>query len=243
MSTTTTPPEIVSRAPESAEIAIAARGLSVGYGSIPFVRDLDIEVARGEIVAVLGANGAGKSTTIMGLAGVLKAQTGHVELNGSPTTAALNQRARDGLALITQDRCVFMGLSVRDNLKVGGVDPEVALEYFPELKEHVGRQVGLLSGGQQQMLAVARAIARRPRILLADELSLGLAPKIVDRILEVLSIACREQNLGVLLVEQQVAKALSVADRGAVLRRGKLVMAGSAKELRARTDEVQALYL
>ncbi|MET0930632.1 MAG: ATP-binding cassette domain-containing protein, partial [Aeromicrobium sp.] len=165
------------------------------------------------------------------------------ELNGAATTTALNARARDGLALITQDRCVFMGLSVRDNFKVGGVDPEVALEFFPELKEHVSRQVGLLSGGQQQMLAVARAIARRPRILLADELSLGLAPKIVDRILEVLSVACREQNLGVLLVEQQVAKALSVADRGAVVRRGRLVMVGTADELRSRTDEVQAMYL
>lgn len=243
MSTTTPAPQVSALAPESSEIAIAARNLSVGYGSIPFVRDLDIEVARGEIVAVLGANGAGKSTTIMGLAGVLKAQSGHVELNGAATTTALNARARDGLALITQDRCVFMGLSVRDNFKVGGVDPEVALEFFPELKEHVSRQVGLLSGGQQQMLAVARAIARRPRILLADELSLGLAPKIVDRILEVLSVACREQNLGVLLVEQQVAKALSVADRGAVVRRGRLVMVGTADELRSRTDEVQAMYL
>ncbi|MET0712216.1 MAG: ATP-binding cassette domain-containing protein, partial [Jiangellaceae bacterium] len=132
---------------------------------------------------------------------------------------------------------------VRDNLRVGGVDPEAALEYFPELKEHVGRTVGLLSGGQQQMLAVARAIARRPKILLADELSLGLAPKIVDRILEVLSVACREQNLGVLLVEQQVNKALSVAHHGAVLRRGRLELQGTAEELKSRMDEVQRLYL
>lgn len=227
----------------TSELAIAARGLSVGYGSIPFVRELDIEVARGEIVAVLGANGAGKSTTLMGLAGVLKPQAGHVELNGAPTSLALNGRAREGLALITQDRCVFMGLSLRDNLKVGGVDADIALEYFPELKEHVNRQVGLLSGGQQQMLAVARAIARRPKILLADELSLGLAPKIVDRILEVLGVACREQNLGVLLVEQQVAKALSIADRAVVLRRGRLVMSGTGQELKSRSDEVQAMYL
>ncbi|MET0145693.1 MAG: ATP-binding cassette domain-containing protein [Aeromicrobium sp.] len=225
------------------DLAIAARGLSVGYGATPFVRDLDLEVRRGEIFAVLGANGAGKSTTIMGLAGVLKPHAGHVEIDGEPTTAALNARARDGLALITQDRCVFMGLTVRDNLRVGGVDPEAALEYFPELKEHVGRTVGLLSGGQQQMLAVARAIARRPKILLADELSLGLAPKIVDRILEVLSVACREQNLGVLLVEQQVNKALSVAHHGAVLRRGRLELQGTAEELKSRMDEVQRLYL
>src|ERR1700753_15326 len=130
--------------------AIAARSLDIGVGAIPFV--------RGEIVALLGANGAGKTTTLMGLAGVITPAAGHVEFRGAKATGALHTRARRGLALLTQERCVFMGLSVREHIRVGGCDPEVALETFPELKPHLNGTVGLLSGGQQQMLAVARAI-------------------------------------------------------------------------------------
>ena len=136
-----------------------------------------------------------------------------------------------------------MGLSVRDNIRVGGCDPEVALETFPELKPHLKRTVGLLSGGQQQMLAVARAIARRPTVLLADELSLGLAPLIVDRILQALTDACRRDQLGVLMVEQQVAKVLAVADRGAVLRRGRLELVDDAPALLSKMDVLRDLYL
>jgi branched-chain amino acid transport system ATP-binding protein len=222
---------------------IAARGLDVGFGAVPYVRGLDLEVRRGEIVALLGANGAGKTTTLMGLAGVLKPAAGHVELNGEKVTGPLSARARDGLALITQERCVFMGLSVRDNLRAGRCDPDLALETFPELKPHLRRTVGLLSGGQQQMLAVARAIARRPTVLLADELSLGLAPMVVDRILQALTEACARDGLGVLMVEQQVSKALTVADRGAVLRRGHLELMNDAPVLLTRMDSVQDLYL
>jgi branched-chain amino acid transport system ATP-binding protein len=168
---------------------------------------------------------------------------GHVAIAGQTVSTPLYQRARNGLAFVTQDRCVFMGLTLRDNLKVGGVDPDRALDYFPELKQHLGRTVGLLSGGQQQMLAVARAIARRPKVLLADELSLGLAPMVVDRILDALVRACEGDRLAVLLVEQQVTKALSIAHRGGVLRRGKLELVDDADSLRNRMDEVQALYL
>jgi branched-chain amino acid transport system ATP-binding protein len=224
--------------------ALAARGLTVGYGDVVVVRDLDLELQPGQITALLGANGAGKTTALLGLAGVLPARAGAVEMEGRAVTGPTHRRVRRaGLGFITQERCVFMGLSVRDNLKVGGVDADIALEYFPELRSHLARRVGLLSGGQQQMLAVARAIARRPKVLLADELSLGLAPMVVDRIYQVISRACREQRLAVLIVEQQVVKALNIADRGAILRRGHLELVDEAQKLRRRLDDVQRLYL
>ncbi|MYS79217.1 ABC transporter ATP-binding protein [Embleya scabrispora] len=227
----------------SGKVVLAARGLSVGHGgSVAYVQKLDLEVGQGEIVALLGANGAGKTTTLMGLAGLLTAQEGTVELDGETVATPLHSRARDGLSFVTQERCVFMSLTVRDNLRVGGCD-ESALDYFPELKPHYSRTVGLLSGGQQQMLAVARAIARHPKVLLADELSLGLAPMLVDRILEALVEACRNENLGVLLVEQQVTKVIGIADRGVVLRRGRLELTDTAASLRGRMDEVRRLYL
>ncbi|MEU7814338.1 ATP-binding cassette domain-containing protein [Pseudonocardia sp. NPDC049154] len=222
---------------------IAARGLGVGHGARPFVTGLDLEVHPGEIVALLGANGAGKSTTLLGLAGALAAQEGHVELRGRTVRSALHRRAQQGLGFITQQRCVFMGLTARDNLRAGGVDPGRAVEAFPELRPHLGRTVGLLSGGQQQMLAVARAIARKPDVLLADELSLGLAPLVVDRILGALRTACIEDGLGLLLVEQQVPKALAVADRVVVLRRGKIALEGPVADVRGRLDDLQDLYL
>src|SRR5829696_4154684 len=222
---------------------IAANALTVGHGTVPYVKDLSLQVGEGEIFALLGANGAGKTTTLMGLAGLLKPMGGSVEIAGTTVTTPFYQRARSGLAFVTQDRCVFMGLSLRDNLKVGGVDPDQALDYFPELKEHLGRTVGLLSGGQQQMLAVARAIARRPKILLADELSLGLAPMVVDRILDALVRACEVDRLAVLLVEQQVTTALTSANRGGGLRRGKLEHVDDGTWLRGRMAEVEAPYL
>jgi ABC-type branched-subunit amino acid transport system ATPase component len=241
---TVVPESLVDEAPGGAKApVIAARGLDVGFGAVPYVRGLDLEVRPGEIVAMLGANGAGKTTTLMGLAGVLKPSAGHVELNGQKVTAGLHARARAGLAVITQERCVFMGLSLRDNLRVGRCDPDAALETFPELKPHMNRTVGLLSGGQQQMLAVARVIARRPTVLLADELSLGLAPMVIDRILEALVEACARDGLGVLMVEQQVSKALSVANRGAVMRRGRLELVDDAKALLGQMDAVEKLYL
>lgn len=222
---------------------LAARGLSVGYGGIPVVRELDLEVGAGEVVALLGANGSGKTTTILALCGELEPSEGDVTWLGEKCATPLAERARSGMALITEDRSVFFGLTVAENLRLGQGDPEAALELAPMLREHLHRKVGLLSGGQQQILTLARALAARPRVLLADELSLGLAPLVAAQLLQVLRRATDEQGMGVLIVEQHIRHALAVADRVYVLRRGRCVLEGSAVELSQRTDEIERTYI
>jgi ABC-type branched-subunit amino acid transport system ATPase component len=175
------------------------------------------------------------------LSGSLSPFSGQVLWNGEPTTAPLHRRARLGLAVVPEHRAVLMRLTVRQNLRVGRCDMDRALELFPELTEHLARRVGLLSGGQQQMLSVARALSRRPTVLLADELSLGLAPVIVDRLLGALRSAA-DEGVGVLLVEQHVHKALAIADRVQVMNRGAIVLSGAANEVAERLEDVQAMY-
>jgi ABC-type branched-subunit amino acid transport system ATPase component len=221
---------------------IEARGLVAGYGSTQIVRSLDLEVQASEVVALLGPNGAGKSTTLLTLAGELPALGGSVYLHGRETTAPLHQRVRAGLGLVSEERAVLMRMTVAENLRVNGGDTDYALELFPELVAHLKRRVGMLSGGQQQMLALARALSRRPSVLLADELSLGLAPIIVDRLLAAVRDAA-DSGVGVLLVEQHVHKALEHADRVYIMRRGEIKLSGAAADLRNRVDEVQQLYL
>lgn len=220
-----------------------ARGLSSGYAGQPVVHDVDIEVSAGEVVALLGANGAGKTTTLLTVAGELKPIAGEVELEGVSAGAPLHTRAQWGLAYVTEERSVFKGLSARDNLRCGGVEPEQAIDYFPELEKTMGTMGGLLSGGEQQMLTLARALARKPRLLLADELSLGLAPLIVDRLLKAVRNAADEQGTGVLMVEQHARKALPYTDRVYVLRRGRVEMALSAKEAQERLEDIEGAYL
>jgi branched-chain amino acid transport system ATP-binding protein len=222
---------------------LEARGLSAGYGGQPVVRDLDLVVNEGEIVALLGPNGAGKTTTLLTLAGELPRVGGETLVFGTATRKPLYRRARQGMALITEERSVLMRMSVADNLRLGGGSVDGALEFFPELRDHVRRSAGLLSGGQQQMLTLARALARRPRILLADELSLGLAPLIVQRLLECVRVAAKEEGVAVLLVEQHVSKALDLADRAYVLGNGRIRLHGTAAEVRARARELEQAYL
>lgn len=221
---------------------LAARGLCVGYGTIPVVRDFDIDVAAGDVVALLGPNGSGKTSALLGLAGALRPSAGAVFWKGAVTTAALHRRSRAGLAVVFDDRSVIMDLTVRENLRVGRCDAAVALARFPELAPHLDRRVGLLSGGQQQMLTLARALARRPSALLVDELSLGLAPQVVSRLLLALRDAA-DDGLAVLLVEQHVRTALDIADRVYLMRHGGVDWSGSAAEARAQRGRVEASYL
>ncbi|MGF1595764.1 MAG: ABC transporter ATP-binding protein [Acidimicrobiales bacterium] len=223
--------------------ALEARGLSAGYGSQAVVNEIDIVVGRGEVVTLLGPNGAGKTTTLLALAGELPALDGTVALGGKVTTAPLHTRASNGMTFVTEERSVFMGLSLRDNLRVGGVEPEAAFELFPELERRADVRGGMLSGGEQQMLTLARALGRRPKVLLADELSMGLAPLIVRRLLDAVRDAADHQGTAVLLVEQHVRKALACADRAYVMRRGRIVLEGRADDLASRIGEIEASYL
>jgi branched-chain amino acid transport system ATP-binding protein len=228
--------------PVTIPAVLEARGLQAGYGSSVVVRDLDLHIAAGEIVALLGPNGAGKTTTLMTLAGAIPSLGGQVHMGGSPTRDPLHRRARGGLALVTERRAVLMRLTVAQNFSVARASPTQALALFPELGENMARRVGDLSGGQQQMVALARALAGNPKALLADELSLGLAPLVVDRLLGAVRDAA-DRGVGVLLVEQHVRKVLTIADRVLVMRRGRIELAGTAAELRDQIDGISDSYL
>jgi branched-chain amino acid transport system ATP-binding protein len=221
---------------------LEAKQMRAGYGAVEVVKDLDLVVHSGEVVALLGVNGAGKTTIVRALSGQLKPSGGEVWLKGRPTTAPLHKRVRDGMRLITEDRSVFMGLTTAENLRLGGQSRDACLEVFPELERLLHRRAGLLSGGEQQMLTLARALAAQPTVLLADELSLGLAPLICVRLLAALRAAA-DRGAGVLLVEQRARDALKVADRAYVISNGQVAVSGSASELRGRIEEIESTYL
>jgi len=224
-------------------VVLKADNISVGYVGQPVVRDLNFEVKSGEVVCVLGPNGAGKTTTLMGLSGVLPVMSGSVEMFGEVTVAGLHRRARAGLSYVTEERSVIKSVSLRDNIRLAGIEPQSVLEFFPELEKRIGVRAGLLSGGEQQMLTLGRALARQPRLLLADELSLGLAPLIVDRLLKAVREAADKRNAGVLMVEQHARKALAYADRALVMQRGRIVLDLSGDEARARIHEIEETYM
>ena len=223
-------------------VIVEARGLTAGYGGTPAIHGIDLEARAGEVVALLGANGAGKTTTLLALAGEIAPISGTIAFHGDARRRRLHQRARQGLGFLTEERCVFMQLTGWQNLKLGRGRTEQALEFFPELEEHLGEKGGLRSGGQQQRLALGRVLAARPRVLLADELSLGLAPMVVERLLTAVRAAA-DQGVAVILVEQHVRQALAVADRVNVLRRGRIVMSGDAADLRGDAEGIAAHYL
>jgi branched-chain amino acid transport system ATP-binding protein len=200
-------------------------------------------VSRGEVVCLLGPNGAGKTTTMLALSGELPVISGEVLFDGQPTKAPLHKRARKGLSYVTEERSVFKGMSLRDNLRVANVDVGEAIRLFPELEKRMTVRGGLLSGGEQQMLTLTRALARKPRLLLADELSLGLAPIIVDRLLQAVRGAADSLGLAVLMVEQHAHKALTYADRAIVMRRGRVELELSGEEARRRIGDVEQAYL
>jgi sulfate-transporting ATPase len=229
-------------APAASSALLEAVDLTAGYGSLPAVRNLDLRIDEGEVVALLGPNGAGKTTTLLTLAGELAPLGGAVRWKGEPTHDPLHVRAREGLALITEERSIFKRLTTAANLRLGRGTTADAIDLFPELKALLPRRAGLLSGGEQQILALARALAARPSLLIVDELSLGLAPLVVDRLFESIRDAAAG-GVGVLLVEQNARRALQVADRVYVLNRGRVVLTGEAAEFRAREDVVHASYM
>ncbi|MGF6228753.1 branched-chain amino acid transport system ATP-binding protein [Inquilinus ginsengisoli] len=226
--------------------------LTVAYGPIAAVRGVGLTVAAGEIVAVLGANGAGKSTTLQAITGLLPARRGRVVFDGQPVTGrATEQIVRLGMTLVPEGRRIFASMTVEENLRIGaavrrdGADAarvrDEMLTLFPILAARRLQTAGTLSGGEQQMLAIARALMSQPKLLLLDEPSLGLAPQVVDSIFDLL-VELRSRGLTLLLVEQNVHMALEIADRAYVIAHGEVAMSGMARELLA-SDEIERAYL
>ena len=227
------------------------KDINVYYGAIHAVRNVSLEVNAGEIVSIIGANGAGKSTILKTLVGLLRSKTGEISFEGQ-NISHLSPAAivRQGIALVPEGRRVFPRLSVEDNLLLGAYarkDGEVSqdiqriYEMFPRLAERRKQNAGTLSGGEQQMLATGRGMMSRPKLLLLDEPSMGLAPVLVHQIFETI-LDINEQGTTILLVEQNAHMALSIADRGYVLETGAVVLTGEAEEL-IDNDEVRCAYL
>jgi branched-chain amino acid transport system ATP-binding protein len=231
---------------------LQVQGLKVNYGAIIALRGIDLEVPEKQVVALIGANGAGKTTTLRAVSRMLRVAGGAVRFSGEDITRlASHEVVARGMAHAPEGRGIFLNLTVRENLELGAflrtdadgirADMETQFKLFPILKERIDQVSGTLSGGEQQMLAVARALMSRPKLLLLDEPSLGLAPQVVERIFQVLR-EVSQAGVSLLLVEQNAHKALQLADRAYVLETGEVVMQGTGKELLA-SPEVRKAYL
>lgn len=230
------------------EPVLQVEHLTAGYNGVPAIRDLSLELGAGEVIALLGPNGAGKTTSLLAMVGLVPLMSGSVTALGASVDAKRPHKlARRGVLLVPDDRGVFYGLSVRDHFRLAQRTPdrareEVVLDRFPALRGLLNRRVGLCSGGEQQMLTIAKALLGRPKVLMIDEMSLGLAPIIVQDMLPSIRDLAKEEGIGVLLVEQHIELALSVADRGLILNHGRVVLEGAGRDLLARRDQVEAAY-
>jgi ABC-type branched-subunit amino acid transport system ATPase component len=234
------------------DVVLAVEGLSAGYGDVQVIWDVSFEVRRGEIVAFVGSNGAGKSTTLKTVVGVVPVMSGELALLGAPiTTWPYYRRVAGGISLVSEGRALFAGLTIEENLRMGAYlrrdaatirrDLDRVYEFFPRLAERRRQLAGTLSGGEQQMCAIGRGLMSRPRVLMIDELSLGLAPVVVDVLVHIVR-RIRAEGVAVLLVEQDIATALSLADRGYVLDVGRIVLQGSSAQLLS-DPQVRRAYL
>jgi branched-chain amino acid transport system ATP-binding protein len=232
---------------------LKVENLSAAYGAIQVLWDISCEIADGEAVAILGGNGAGKTTMVRALSGQIKASGGSFIFNGENLSGASTRKILNaGIVQIPEGRQLFVGMTVYENLELGAFNKEtkkhlkknleMVYEWFPKLKERSFQPAGTLSGGEQQMVAVARGILSMPKLLILDEPSLGLAPNIVDQILHVTKDLVRTQGISIMLVEQDVHKALKTSDRGYVIENGNIVLHDTAQNL-LNNDQVKKAYL
>lgn len=219
-----------------------AVNLHAGYGDLAVVRDVSFSVSPGEIVAILGRNGVGKTTLLMTMVGLLKPLRGEIRWKGKATSQPLHMRVRSGLSVVTDNRSIISGLSTRDNLRIGDVPESAAVSEFPQLGPLMRRRAGLLSGGEQQMLSIARAVGRQPDLLVVDELSQGLAPLVVDVLVGSLRKAAG-RGAAVLMVDQSLARSMDVADRFIFLRQGRIEIEGRSADFTDRREELERMYL